>query len=297
MSATVTVTAEQVKELRERTGAGMMECKKALVEAHGDIEKAIDDMRKASHVKADKKAGRIAAKGVVAVKCSADGKEAAIVEVNSETDFVALGDDFKGFADGVAATALATRTDSVDALQDATLVGGETTINAARQALIAKIGENIQVRRFVVMIAQGMVGSYVHGGRIGVLVDVVGGTPELHKDIAMHIAASNPRVVEPADVSEEVVAKEREICFAQVLETKKPKEIIEKIVDGRMKKFFDEVCLVGQPFVKDPDQSVGAVLQKAQAKVISFVRFEVGEGIEVQTMDFAAEVMAQIGAH
>jgi len=284
------VTAALVKELRERTGLGMMECKKALVETDGDLELAIDNLRKSGQAKAAKKAGRTAADGGVVAKVSEDGKTAAIVEINSETDFVARDDNFKGFCDKVAQLVLDTKETDVEKLKDAAVDG--STLEEVRTALIQKIGENIQVRRAqIVESAEGVVGAYIHGGKIGVLVALQGGNEELGKDVAMHVAASNPQVVNPEDVPEEVVAKEKEIFSAQAKESGKPDDIIEKMVTGRVSKFLKEVSLVEQPFVKDPDTTVGKLVKAAGAAVLGFIRYEVGEGIEKEEVDFAAEVM------
>ncbi len=289
------ITAALVKELRERTGAGMMECKKALVEADGDIEKAIENMRKSGQAKAAKKAGRIAAEGVVVILPSEDGKTVAMVEVNSETDFVAKDDNFLSFANAVAERVLASDVDDLEALKALPLHEGEdVTVEEARQALVAKIGENITVRRFVRMQSDSPIASYRHGSRIGVLVDLEGGDDELGHDIAMHIAASNPVCVTEADIPEELLAKEREIFEAQARESGKPDNIIEKMIEGRLRKFIGEVTLTGQPFVKDPDTKVGKLLEQKGAKVRDFVRYEVGEGIEKKQENFAEEVKAQM---
>jgi len=289
------ITASLVKELRERTGAGMMECKKALTETNGDMEAAIDLMRKSGAAKAEKKAGRTAAEGLIIIKHSADNKTAVMVEVNCETDFVAKDDNFSTFADAVAERALTSDAEDVDTLLALPLhEGEETTVEQARQALVAKIGENMNVRRFLRMNATGKVGSYRHGVKIGVIVDLVNGNDELGKDVAMHVAATNPMCVSEEQVPQEAVDREREIFIAQAKESGKPDEIIEKMVTGRMKKYLAEITLVGQPFVKDPDQTVGKLLGGAGASVASFTRFEVGEGIEKKQEDFAAEVMAQI---
>ncbi|TQV65117.1 MAG: elongation factor Ts [Halothiobacillaceae bacterium] len=287
------ITAAMVKELRERTAAGMMECKRALVEVGGDIDAAIELMRKQGTAKADKKAGRTAADGVVVMSVSADGKTAVMVEINSETDFVAKSDDFVKFANEVADVALKANPADVDALLACAMASGDD-VNTARSNLVAKIGENLQVRRFARIETTGVVGAYRHGERIGVLVDLVGGGVELAKDIAMHVAASRPVCVSEADVPAELVEKEREIFTEQASQSGKPAEIVARMVDGRVKKYLAEVALTGQPFVKDPDQTVAALLKKAGAEVKSFVRFEVGEGIEKQQTDFAAEVMAQV---
>ena len=287
------ITASLVKELRERTGAGMMECKKALVEAAGDIDLAAENMRKTGLAKADKKAGRVAAEGLIGLAIADDGKAAALVEVNCETDFVAKQDEFAAFANAVAAAALAAGADDVDALGAAALDGG-ASVEDRRRELIARIGENITVRRVARVAAAGRVGSYVHGGRIGVLVDVAGGGDDVAKDVAMHIAASRPVCVGEDDIPAEMLAKEREILLAQVAESGKPPEIQEKMVSGRLRKFTGEITLLGQPFVKDPDLTVGKFLDKAGAKVAGFWRLEVGEGIEKKSENFAEEVMAQV---
>ncbi len=284
------ISASLVKELRERTGLGMMECKKALVEAGGDIEKAIEELRKSSGMKAAKKAGRTAADGVAAARVADDGSYAVLVEVNSETDFVARDGNFLDFVQKVLAKAFASRQTQIAALMD-----GE--LETARQALVQKIGENISVRRVELVTAEaGVVGGYVHStNKIAVLVALKGGDAELAKDVAMHIAAVNPAVVRAEDMPADVVAKEKEIYLAQARESGKPEEILEKMVAGRVKKFLSESALVEQPFVKDPDLTVGALVKKAGAEVLSFTRFEVGEGIEKEEVDFAAEVAAAAG--
>ncbi len=288
----MTISASLVKELRERTGAGMMECKKALTETNGDIEAAIELMRKSGQAKAAKKAGRTAAEGVVVIKTSPDAKRAVMVEVNCETDFVAKDENFAAFANAVADCVMNGDIGDVEALAAAPLKSGEaTTVEEARQALVAKIGENMGIRRFVRMAtSNGRIASYRHGLRIGVLVDLEGGSDELGKDLAMHIAASNPVCVDAAEVPVEAVAKEREIFTAQAAESGKPANIVEKMVEGRIRKFLEEITLTGQPFVKDPETTVGKLLTQAGAKVIAFRRFEVGEGIEKRQEDFAAEV-------
>ncbi|MCB1829551.1 MAG: elongation factor Ts [Chromatiaceae bacterium] len=290
------ITASLVKELRERTGSGMMECKKALVETNGDIEAAIDMMRKSGQAKAAKKAGRTAADGVITICFSDDGNKAAMVEVNCETDFVAKDDNFTSFAKAVAERALVSDVASVEALLEAPLHDGEeTTVNTAREALISKIGENMNVRRFERLQAgSGKLTSYSHGVRIGVVVEVAGGDDILAKDIAMHIAATNPLCISEEDVPVETLAKERSIFKAQAMESGKPENIAEKMVEGRVRKYLAEVTLTGQPFVKDPEISVGKLLADASARVIAFRRFEVGEGIEKRQENFAEEVMAQI---
>ena len=284
------MSAALVKELRERTGLGLLECKKALAEADGDIEAAIEALRKSSGMKAAKKAGRTAADGVVAIQTAADGGFGAMVEVNSETDFVARDENFLSFVNSVVSKAFDERLDDVEAL-----AAGET--EDARQALVQKIGENISVRRVVTyQAAEGVIGGYVHGNnRIAVLVSLKGGSEELARDVAMHVAAVNPQVVSPDDMPEEQVAKEREIYVAQAQDSGKPPEIIEKMVDGRVRKFLSENSLTEQAFVKDPDTTVGKLVAGAGAEVLGFTRFEVGEGIEVEKVDFAAEVAAQLG--
>ncbi len=283
------VTAAMVKELRERTGLGMMECKKALVEAGGDIDVAIEELRKSSGMKAAKKAGRIAADGVVGVKVAEDGSYGVLVEVNSETDFVARDDNFLGFVGKVVDKAFADKQADV-----AALMAGE--LESTREALVQKIGENIGVRRVqLVEAANGVVGSYVHSNnKIGVLVALTGGDAELARDIAMHVAAVNPQVAKPEDMPAEVIEKEKEIYTAQAQESGKPAEIIAKMIEGRVRKFLAENSLVEQAFVKDPDQTIAKLLKGAGADIQGFVRYEVGEGIEKEEVDFAAEVAAQL---
>ena len=287
------ITAAMVKELRERTGAGMMECKKALSEVGGDMEKAIEHMRITGLAKADKKSGRTAAEGVISIVIADDGKSAAMVEVNSETDFVAKGDDFQGFATKVTEAALATNPADVDALNSAEIEGG--SVDHVRKELVAKIGENLQVRRFVVrQNVEGTLNKYQHGERIGVLVELKGGDEALAKDVAMHIAASKPVCVDETGVSAETLEKEKAILIAEAEGSGKPAEIIEKMVEGRIRKFLAEITLVGQPFVKDPDQTVGKLLKSQGAECVFFARYEVGEGIEKKQENFAEEVMAQV---
>lgn len=287
------ITAGMVKELRERTGLGMMDCKKALVEASGDMEKAIDDLRKASGLKAAKKAGRIAAEGVVLTKVSEDGNFGIIVEVNSETDFVARDENFLGFANKVLSEAFARRVSDV-----ATLMAGD--LEKVREALVQKIGENINVRRIQIVEFKnpnvGIVDTYIHSNnRIAVVVALKGGDSTLARDIAMHVAAVNPLVVRSEDVPKELLAKESEIYSAQARESGKPEEIIEKMIQGRLRKYVAEVSLLDQPFVKDGEITVSALLKKAGADVVSFIRYEVGEGIEKEEVDFASEVAAVAG--
>jgi len=289
----MSISAALVKELRERTGAGMMECKKALVSTDGDIEAAVELMRKEGLAKADKKAGRIAAEGLVALAVSGDGRAAAMVEVNSETDFVASGDDFRGFAQAVADIALAQRPADLDALLAAPMAGGET-VEEARRALVAKIGENIGVRRFQLVEGDDRVGTYLHGTRIGVLVGMKGGDEALARDVAMHVAASKPEYILASDVPADTMEKEREILTEQAQREGKPAEIVAKMVEGRLRKQLAEITLVGQPFVKDPDITVGKLLSGAGAEVQVAARFEVGEGIEKKADNFVEEVMAQV---
>lgn len=289
------ITAALVKDLRERTGAGMMECKKALVESNGDLDLAIENMRKAGMAKADKKAGRTAAEGLIIIKKSADGKRLVMVEVNCETDFVTKGDDFRNFADGVAQAALDAGAEDIDALLAAPMAGGMSVADTTKE-MIAKIGENMNVRRVVVYKGDNLLESYLHGTRIGVVVEMAGGSSELARDIAMHVAASRPQCVSEEQVPAELIEKEREIYTAQAADSGKPAEIVAKMVDGRIKKFLKEVTLLGQPFVKDPDSTVEALLKKAGATVAGFSRFEVGEGIEKKSVNFAEEVAAQAAA-
>tara|TARA_R110002110_G_scaffold415765_3_gene655291 strand:- start:56767 stop:57624 length:858 start_codon:yes stop_codon:yes gene_type:complete len=283
------MSAALVKELRERTGLGLLECKKALAAADGDVEKAIEELRKSSGMKAAKKAGRTAADGVVATRISDDGSYGIVAEINSETDFVARDENFLAFVGKVVDAAFADKQTDVAALMTGDL-------ESAREALVQKIGENIGVRRINLVTADaGIVGAYVHGNnRIAVLVELKGGDQDLAKDVAMHVAAVNPTVVSPSDMPDELVAKEKEIYTAQAQESGKPAEIIEKMIGGRIKKFLSENSLLEQSFVKDPDVTVGKLVAGAGAEVVSFVRFEVGEGIEVEKVDFADEVAAQL---
>ncbi len=287
------ITAALVKELRERTGAGMMECKKALVETDGDVDAAIENMRKSGMAKADKKAGRVAAEGLVSIQLDDAGKFAAIVEVNCETDFVTKGDDFKNFVDAIARCVLDNKPADLEALLATTLADG-VSVEDSRKNLIAKIGENMSVRRFEIIESKGQLACYKHGERIGVVINMEGGDETLGKDIAMHIAASNPVCISEADVDPALIEKEREIFSAQAAESGKPPEIVEKMVSGRIKKYLKEVTLLGQPFVKDPDQTIAQLLDKAGASVAGFVRYQVGEGIEKKSENFAEEVAAQM---
>ncbi|TVS11326.1 MAG: elongation factor Ts [Wenzhouxiangella sp.] len=285
----MSITAAQVKELRERTGAGMMECKKALVETAGDMEAAVEHLRKSGLAKADKKSGRVAAEG--AVIQAGDSSHSVLVEINCETDFVAKDENFRLFAEEVATLALGT--DDIEALAAAGMSNGQS-VEDTRQQLVAKLGENIQVRRLAhLKVDAGVVASYIHGGRIGVLVAVSGNDEELARDIAMHVAALNPAYRDVADVPPEAVAKEKDILIAQAADSGKPPEIIEKMVAGRLKKHLAEITLTGQPFVKDGDVTVGKLLKDKGVEILGFIRLEVGEGIEKEESDFAAEVMQQ----
>jgi elongation factor Ts len=289
------ITAAQVKELREMTGLGMMECKQALTETDGDKDAAIELLRKKAGAKVEKKAGRTAADGVISIAVNSGNKVAAIVEVNTETDFVAKGDEFRGFASDIAARIAADKPADVEALKALPIKdGSDLSISKALEALVQKLGEKMDVRRFATIASDNTVGSYIHGGKIGVIVEVEGGSEDLAKDLAMHIAAARPQFVTPEEVPEDVKAKEREIFVAQAKESGKPDNIIEKMVEGRLNKFLAEICLTGQAFVKDPDTTIEKLLSTAGARVVKFVRYEVGEGIEKKQEDFAAEVMAQV---
>ena len=285
------ISASMVKELRERTGAGMMECKKALVETDGDIERAIEHLRKSGQAKADKKSSRIAAEGVVVVK--ANGSKAVVIEVNSETDFVAKDENFLTFVNAVADAALASGRVDVASLANDSLADGQT-IEGARTELVNKVGENISVRRIAQISHEGPISHYIHGAKIAAVVALEGGDEGLARDVAMHIAATNPDCIDETGVPAETLENERRILTEQAQDSGKPPEIIEKMVNGRVAKFLKEITLVGQPFVKDPDVTVGKLLHTAGAKVVSFTRFEVGEGIEKKVENFADEVMKQI---
>ncbi|CCE24627.1 translation elongation factor Ts [Methylotuvimicrobium alcaliphilum] len=291
----MSISAAMVKELRERTGSGMMECKKALVEANGDLEVAIENMRKAGLAKADKKSGRTAAEGVVGVKVSDDAKTAAIADINCETDFVAKGDDFVNFVNNVTDAILSADVQTPEQVLELKLPNGKT-VDEVRRELIAKLGENIAIRRFEKynLPNDGGAACYLHGSKIGVLVALETADEALGKDIAMHVAAINPTCVSEDQVSQEAIEKEKEIFSAQALESGKPAEIIEKMVSGRIKKFLAEVTLLGQPFVKDDKVTVGELVKSKGNAVIRFTRFEVGEGIEKKEENFAEEVMAQV---
>jgi elongation factor Ts len=287
----MSISASMVKELRERTGAGMMECKKALVETNGDMDAAVEQLRKSGQAKADKKSSRVAADGKIVIKV--DGLTAAMVEINSETDFVAKDDNFAAFAEAVADTVLAGDAADVEALSGSQLGDGRT-VETARTELVAKVGENISVRRFERMEAADHLGSYAHGARIGAMVSLKGGDEELARDIAMHVAATNPICVDESGVPAETLESERRIFAEQAAQSGKPADIVEKMVTGRIAKFLKEVTLLGQPFVKDTDVSVGKLLKSSGAEVTGFVRYEVGEGIEKKEENFAEEVMNQV---
>ena len=289
------ITAALVKELRERTAAGMMECKKALVETDGDIEAAVEHMRKTGLAKADKKAGRIATEGKVVVEFSDDAKKGVMLEVNCETDFVAMGDEFGGFASAVAKRVMSDAPADVETLLELPLEDGGESINIVLKTMIAKIGENMSVRRFVTFSTDGQLGAYLHGTKIGVVVDMQGGDAALIKDVAMHVAASNPKGLDESSLDAVELAKEKEIAAAEAANSGKPEKIIEKIVEGKIKRFIKDNTLMGQPFVKDPDVTVEKLVSNAGATVLGFTRIEVGEGMEKKSEDFAAEVMAQIG--
>ena len=287
----MSISASMVKELRERTGAGMMECKKALVETDGEMDEAVELLRKSGQAKADKKASRVAADGRIVV--AVDGLKAAIAEINSETDFVAKDENFVGFAEAVGNAALTSDAADVESLSALTLSDGRT-VESARTDLVAKVGENISLRRFERIEADEHLGNYTHGARIGALVSMSGGNAELARDVAMHVAATNPLCVDEDGVPADTLERERRIFAEQAAESGKPPEIVEKMVSGRIAKFLKEITLLGQPFVKDPDVSVGKLLQSADATVNTFVRYEVGEGIEKKQENFAEEVMSQI---
>jgi elongation factor Ts len=286
------ITASLVKELRDRSGAGMMECKKALTENGGNIEAAIEWLRKQGLAKADKKASRIAAEGRIVI--ATDGTRAVMVEINSETDFVAKDENFINFSDAVAQVALAGGAASVEALLGAAMPTGGT-VEEARQALVAKCGENVQVRRMVAVTTTGRIATYVHGGRIGVVVEIEGGNDELARGIAMHVAAMNPAYLSPEQVPAEIVAREKDIALAQVKDSGKPAEVLEKMISGKVRKTLSEMCLTSQSYVIDPNVTVEEALRKAGAKLLGFHRLAVGEGIEKKTENFAAEVMKQAG--
>lgn len=290
----MSISASLVMQLRERTGAGMMECKKFLTATNGDIEQAILEMRKAGQAKADKKADRVAAEGIIVIARSNDSRKAVMLEINSETDFVARDNNFINFAKEVSQAALDASSQDIEHLSQVNLTNGQVNVEQARQQLVSKIGENIKLRRLVSMSTDGVIGHYLHGNRIGVLVSLKNGDENLAKDIAMHIAASRPVVVNREQVPQEAIENEREIFTAQARESGKPQDIIDKMIEGRINKFMDEVSLLGQPYVKDPNKKVGQLLKEKNAEVLSFVRYEVGEGIEKKADNFVEEVMAQV---
>lgn len=290
------ITAALVQELRARTGAGMMDCKKALTAAEGNLDAAAEAMRKSGQIQAEKKSGRIAAEGLVVIKSNAE--RSVILEINCETDFVARDENFKQFAEAVTQLALDKHSDSVEALLAASFPTTGESVENTRQTLIAKLGENIQIRRlaFVELEAGSVIGAYVHTGRLGTIVQLQGGNEQLAKDLALHIIANNPLVVSADDVSNDVIAKEREIFTAQAQASGKPPAVIDKMIAGRIEKFLNEVTLLGQVFIKDETMNVKTLLERSQAKVVGFVRFAVGEGIEKPKEDFAEAVMAQVKA-
>lgn len=290
----MSISASLVMQLRERTGAGMMECKKFLTATHGDIEQAIIEMRKAGQAKADKKADRVAAEGIIVIAKSPDAHAVVMLEINSETDFVSRDENFIGFSNEVAKTALASSTVSVEDLLNKPLEGSRLTVEQARQNLVSTVGENIKLRRIETMHSDGIIGHYLHGNRIGVIVAMKNADESLVKDIAMHIAASKPMVVSRDQVPAEAIANEREVFTAQARESGKPQDILDKMIEGRINKFVDEVSLLGQPFVKDPNKKIGQLIKEHNAEITAFVRFEVGEGIERKTDNFVEEVMAQV---
>ena len=292
----MSITAAMVKELRDRTGSGMMECKRNLKEANGDMDLAIENMRKSGLAKADKKAGRVAAEGMVGMKTSDDAKTVVMLEVNSETDFVVKSEDFTGFVNSVTEALLTNNVESNEQLSEMTLANGES-VDTARRTLIAKVGENISVRRFVKYAnVDGGTACYLHGGKIAVIVELAKNDSELGKDIAMHVAAVNPTCVSEDQVSEELIQKEKDIFTAQALESGKKPEIVEKMITGRIKKFLAEVTLEGQAFIKDDKMTVAQLTKSKDNAVVRFTRFEVGEGIEKEELDFAEEVRAQAAA-
>ncbi len=288
----MSIDASLVKTLREQTGAGLMDCKRALIDSKGDLEAAKEAMRVSGLAKAEKKAGRIAAEGVICIKVSDDGKRAIILEINSETDFVARGDDFKAFCELVTQKGLDNAANSIDALMALDEAG--ETLAQRRDGLVSKLGENIQVRRVTLLESPDIIGAYAHGTRIGVIAALTGASNDLAKDICMHVAASQPVAISANDIPAEVLAKEKEIFVAQAKESGKPDNIIEKMVTGRINKFVNEISLHGQAFVKNPDMQVSQLLKEANAEVLQFIRYEVGEGIEKRQDDFAKEVMEQV---
>lgn len=294
MGVNMSISASLVMQLRERTGAGMMECKKFLIATNGDIEQAIIEMRKSGQAKADNKAHRLAAEGMIVIKSSVTNRHAVMLEINSETDFVARDENFINFAQAVADTALKSAINNIEELIQEILDNSNITVEQARQELIAKVGENIKIRRMTKFISTGIIGHYVHGTRIGTLVEMQNADEGLAKDVAMHIAASRPLVVKREQVLAETIKNEREVFQAQAQESGKPQEIIDKMIEGRINKFLDEVSLLGQPFVKDPSKTVAQLLEEKNAVVIGFERFELGEGVEKRTDNFLEEVKTQL---
>jgi len=292
----MSITAAMVKELRDRTGSGMMECKRNLTEANGDMDLAIENMRKSGLAKADKKASRVAAEGAIGIQASDDGKTVAMIEINSETDFVVKSEDFKGFVDSVTKALLTNDVETVEQLSEVSLASGDS-IEITRRALIAKVGENISLRRIEKYSnVDGGTSCYLHGGKIAVIIEMAKNDAELGKDIAMHVAAVNPACVSADQVSEDVIEKEKEIFTAQALESGKKPEIVEKMIAGRIKKFLSETTLEGQAFIKDDKMTVAQLTKSKDNSVVRFTRFEVGEGIEKEEVDFAEEVRAQASA-
>lgn len=289
------ISAKDVKKLREMTGAGMMDCKKALSETDGDMDAAIEFLRKKGMAGADKKAGRVASEGVIAIVVSDDNKKAVIAEINCETDFVAKGDEFKDFADEIATVALTSGITDIEALMNETMSNGKT-IDITRRELIAKIGENMSVRRLEMVETDGIIGQYQHGEKIGVVVSMEGGDDALSRDVAMHVAAVNPQAISADDLDKELVEKERKFQIEQAQESGKPANIIEKMIEGRMRKFSQDITLYGQAFVKNPDLTVEKLLKENGAKVTAFTRLEVGEGIVIEETNFADEVAAAAAA-
>lgn len=288
------ISAGMVKELRERTGSGMMECKKALVETQGDVEQAIDYLRKNGMAKAAKKAGRVAAEGQIVIEADDKMQKALMLEINCETDFVSRDQNFMQFSKAVVNKALSENQEQIDKISNLVLDQSQQTIEQSRSELVIKVGENVQLRRAKLLETNNVLGLYVHGGRIGAMVEITGSDPALARDVAMHVAASNPMVMTRDEVPQSAIDREKEIFMVQARESGKPEEIIEKMVSGRINKFLDEMSLEGQPFVKDPSVKVGQFLKQSGVQMLSMVRFELGDGIEKEEVDFAQEVMAQV---
>jgi len=290
----MSISAQLVKELREKTGVGMMDCKKALNETKGDVEKAIDYLRKSGQAKADKKANRIAAEGAILIGSDSANKTTVMLEINSETDFVAKDQKFLSFANRVLEALIRSDVDSVEALSEL-ILPGSGSVDEARKQLIAEIGENISIRRFMRYLSSNTLGSYSHMGRIGVIVEIDGGDNQLAKDIAMQVAANNPAYLDASSIPSEALNREEDILTAQAIAEGKPREIVEKMISGRIAKFVGQVTLLGQPFIKDPDISIEKLISKSSAAVVSFTRYELGEGIEKKVDDFVEEVRKQSG--